>query len=308
LNANVAPVRTDERGIDELVRSIEDKGLVHPILIARDYLVVDGGRRLIALQRLDWDRIPVVVTDDWKTVVEYFKTGRNLVEDLGLPAEPLLFREFEEQVDNRLRAMYDRANRQQAARAGRKRKVSLDSAPGPRTRTQRNGFLDSVSEMLGITVSTLATMREVMTYLHRCEARDEELGKKANQLLDRFDSTPGSRLYSLHKLFYDMSRGEGEDGRYRVFPNQRQLVAAPVAGRPSQTPNLRQAREGAAVAERLLDQMESLADLANELGELNIAVEADVADELVRRYRVAQRKLGVLRTYLDVNSRRESSA
>lgn len=306
LNANPAQVRVNERGIDMLVHSIQERGLIQPILLARDNLVLDGGRRLKALERLGWDRIPVVVTEDWNTIVEYFKTGRDQAWKLGLPFESLTYQEFDEQVERRLRPIFELTRRQTIKKT---RRVSLGSAPQPRNRNrvQRNRFNESISEMLDVPLSTVSTQRDILSFVHRCELADKALGIRANELLAKFEAQ-GGRLYSLHKLLGDMAQGKGESTRYRVFPNEVEIVGAPRPGRTALEPNPKLAKDQVAAAGRILELYEQLGELALEMGELNISVDPDTADDLVKRYRNAQRKVGVLRTYLDVNSRRESSA
>lgn len=47
--------------IDQLARSIEQVGLLHPVVITEDGELVAGGRRLAAVKRLGWEFVPVTV-------------------------------------------------------------------------------------------------------------------------------------------------------------------------------------------------------------------------------------------------------
>lgn len=47
--------------IDELAHSIENVGLLHPVVITEDAELVAGGRRLEAVKRLGWEFVPVTV-------------------------------------------------------------------------------------------------------------------------------------------------------------------------------------------------------------------------------------------------------
>lgn len=53
-----------EEGIDELADSIERFGLLHPVTVFQEddkYILVAGQRRLLAIQQLEWERIPARV-------------------------------------------------------------------------------------------------------------------------------------------------------------------------------------------------------------------------------------------------------
>lgn len=56
----------DEEGIEELMQSIKEKGVIQPILVRRKadaYELIAGERRLRAASRLNLDRVPVIVKD-----------------------------------------------------------------------------------------------------------------------------------------------------------------------------------------------------------------------------------------------------
>jgi ParB family chromosome partitioning protein len=53
--------RRDMGDIDALAQSIKDIGLLHPIIVDEDGLLLAGARRLAACKRLGWREIPVKV-------------------------------------------------------------------------------------------------------------------------------------------------------------------------------------------------------------------------------------------------------
>jgi ParB-like chromosome segregation protein Spo0J len=53
--------RTDLGDIKGLASSIEDLGLIHPVVVTPDHQLVAGARRLAAMRALGWDTIPVTV-------------------------------------------------------------------------------------------------------------------------------------------------------------------------------------------------------------------------------------------------------
>lgn len=50
--------RQDYGNLQELADSISEFGLFHPLLLTRDNILIDGGRRLSAMQLLDWPDFP----------------------------------------------------------------------------------------------------------------------------------------------------------------------------------------------------------------------------------------------------------
>lgn len=55
--------RNDLGDIDELAASIEDLGLLHPVVVDQDNRLVAGGRRLAAVKSLGWKRIPARIIE-----------------------------------------------------------------------------------------------------------------------------------------------------------------------------------------------------------------------------------------------------
>lgn len=76
-------VRVDVAGIDELAASIESLGVLQPIKVRAagdDWVVVWGQRRLLAVQKLGWKRIPAITTAEQPTAAEI--AIEQLVENL----------------------------------------------------------------------------------------------------------------------------------------------------------------------------------------------------------------------------------
>lgn len=55
--------RTDLGDIDALAASIKANGLLHPVVVTSDNLLVAGERRLAAVSKLGWVRVPVRIID-----------------------------------------------------------------------------------------------------------------------------------------------------------------------------------------------------------------------------------------------------
>jgi ParB family transcriptional regulator, chromosome partitioning protein len=55
--------RRDMGDLASLARSIRDIGLLHPIVVSQDGLLLAGGRRLEACKMLGWQDIPVTIVE-----------------------------------------------------------------------------------------------------------------------------------------------------------------------------------------------------------------------------------------------------
>jgi len=58
---------TEDTGLEELATSIEEKGLLNPIIVKRNddrtYGLIAGQRRFLSCQRLGWETIPAIIRD-----------------------------------------------------------------------------------------------------------------------------------------------------------------------------------------------------------------------------------------------------
>ncbi|CAK0747697.1 ParB family transcriptional regulator, chromosome partitioning protein [Azospirillaceae bacterium] len=75
--------RVDYKGIEELVLSIKDNGLIHPLAVEESngrFLLRAGGRRLLALKKLEWKEIPCRIYD--RTLSDLEQKSIELAENL----------------------------------------------------------------------------------------------------------------------------------------------------------------------------------------------------------------------------------
>jgi ParB family chromosome partitioning protein len=95
-----SPIRTSLEGIEELVASIQEKGLLNPILvrpIETGYEIIAGNRRHAACKILHWTKIPCHVVDvDDKTAFE-LALMENIQHETLSPLE--MARSFKKYVD-----------------------------------------------------------------------------------------------------------------------------------------------------------------------------------------------------------------
>jgi hypothetical protein len=55
--------RRDMGDIDSLARSIADVGLLHPVVVRPDGMLIAGARRIAACRRLGWSEVPVRIME-----------------------------------------------------------------------------------------------------------------------------------------------------------------------------------------------------------------------------------------------------
>ena len=56
--------RSELTDIDELAKSIADNGLIHPLIITRENVLITGERRLTAIKQLGWTLVSVQYVED----------------------------------------------------------------------------------------------------------------------------------------------------------------------------------------------------------------------------------------------------
>jgi hypothetical protein len=87
LAANPSWIRNDLGSLRDLEASIRQHGMLLPILLASDFRMLDGARRVAVAQRLRWKEVPVKVTDNWDQIVAYYKRANeaHMLPELRLP-------------------------------------------------------------------------------------------------------------------------------------------------------------------------------------------------------------------------------
>jgi len=63
--------------IDALCKSINDVGLLHPVVVTEDGKLIAGERRVEAAKRLGWSEIPVTVATDLEGIIPLLKAERD---------------------------------------------------------------------------------------------------------------------------------------------------------------------------------------------------------------------------------------
>lgn len=71
-NANAAWARSDLDSLGELSRSIRAEGIRKPLLIRKDFLMIDGARRFTVAVAQRMPTVPVIFVEDWPTLIANF--------------------------------------------------------------------------------------------------------------------------------------------------------------------------------------------------------------------------------------------
>lgn len=159
--------RKDLGDVDALVRSITEIGLLHPIVVTSDGVLIAGQRRLEACRRLGWSEIPCRVVDlDNITRAE---SDENRVRKDFTPSESVAIAETLE-----AREREAAAERQVESRSNRGENFT--------PRNDAGKALDHVASAVGMSRPTLAKARAVVE-----SARQEP--ERFGGLLDQMDST-----------------------------------------------------------------------------------------------------------------------
>ncbi len=187
-------LRTPAEGIDELVSSIREKGLIHPILvrpIGRRFDVVAGARRFEACRKLRWGRIPCIIRDvsdknayeislieniqrRTMNAVEEARAFKIYIENCGWGSESQLARKIgksQEYVSQRI-SLLSLSDSVQQKIAQRELSVSVarEIATLKDPETRRILFEEAINQHL-----TVGVIREVTRSLKRSVRTDREL-------------------------------------------------------------------------------------------------------------------------------------
>ncbi len=71
-------LRTDT-DVDSLIKSIEQIGLINPLIVNKDNKLIAGGRRFSAVKAMGWDEAPIVIVDEGELKEELISIDENLV-------------------------------------------------------------------------------------------------------------------------------------------------------------------------------------------------------------------------------------
>lgn len=236
LNVNWTWVRKNVAGTEEqrneLADSLNRDGMLLPVLLRKDLVVVDGARRLlVAREDLGWNQVPVLITDDWARATQHYADAVKLAAE-GYPHVPMDWFELAELCTEILPKVYDK-RREELTDQFYQNKIQ-----GTPTRKIPH-YTRGLAELLGIPFSQLNLIREMVSVVLRLESASPEMGKVARLLVNETYTAEG-RLYSLFEHIKDMRDGlltleqaakfeilpKGRKGNRTISPRTRSVTRA----------------------------------------------------------------------------------
>jgi hypothetical protein len=215
--ANPTWARSDLGDLVELRRSIHKNGIQLPLLLLPDNHLIDGARRLEAVDELGWDTVPVVITNDWDTVRAYYAQVHDMAEE-GWSTQPPDWQMLYDisqghRVRNRsfaqegalYRAYAVRRSAQRAqTRATNNEKRQLGIQPKPR---ERFDYVDEVARMFGYSLSDFRTIRQAFARLNLIKELQPERYEEAKKYV-RETEEANAGIYVLDRKLSQIRRGE----------------------------------------------------------------------------------------------------
>lgn len=181
--------RKDLGDLRDLAASIKDRGLLHPIVVTRDNVLIAGHRRLEACKQLDWEAIPVTVAESITDAADLLRAERdeNVCRKDMTPSELVAIGRRIEELE-RPKAEERKAEGQQRGGesfAGRLERT--DTTKPHKTRTD-----EVVGKALGIGETTY---RRAKRLVEAAEAGDEKAVAAVEQMDRNGKVTPAYNRY-----------------------------------------------------------------------------------------------------------------
>lgn len=158
--------------ISALAQSIEEMGLLHPIIVRPDRHLVAGERRLAAVQELGWTEVPALMAENLDDAVQAFRAERdeNICRLDFAPSEALAVADEIEPLE---RAEAER--RQEATRAKPGERIGEGKLPSPMrsSRKPEEQSRDRIAAAIGMSGRTYERARAVK---EAAEAEPERFG------------------------------------------------------------------------------------------------------------------------------------
>lgn len=203
--------RDDLGDITGLAASITALGLLHPIVIDPDDVLIAGGRRLIACRELGWAEVPVHVVDNLADAADRLAAERdeNTERKPMTPSELVALAKAIEAIEAPKAAERQQAGRQRGAdvTAGRL-PASAGAKPSVQTR-------DVVAGAVGIGRTNLSNAKKI---IEAAEAGDPR-AIEAKEQMDRTGQIQPAYEYMIGKRISHPERGAPAALRKRPVKN-----------------------------------------------------------------------------------------
>ena len=184
LDNNPGRIREHLTGLEGLKRSLQDHGMLLPVLLTQDWELVDGARRIEAAQQLGWVDVPVLIGPEWPTVIAYFKEATRLA-GLGQQAVPMTWMELADLWGGPVTRLYhnERIRRMVETRRRTRAGEVLDSPE-----TTATGITQDLAVMFGYNDNDVKMFRDIRSSWNRMaeQTRTRQAAAEARKLIDDF--------------------------------------------------------------------------------------------------------------------------
>lgn len=185
--------RTELGDLTELIKSIKDIGLLHPIVIAPDRKLIAGGRRLEACRKLGMIRVPVSVAEHITDAVDLLKAERDentCRKDMTVSEKLAIGARIEElKRPDAEKRKADGGNLGRASRYGDLASSSTGgSQAGTRKRDRNNETASLAAEAVGMSRTTYSYARRIKKQAEDPN-RPESVRQAAREALAELDAT-----------------------------------------------------------------------------------------------------------------------
>lgn len=215
LNANPAWVRQDiNDDLKPLIDSIRRNGLRVPVLLAPDFLVIDGARRVRAAQIVGLTEVPVVVTSDWTVILSNLTVARNPDDRTYKPMSWMEVHDLQSRI---LAPLYGptRARRMiESKRAQRGRRRGSDGT------TPRPQFVQEVATALGFTAPQFQALQDSVAAINKGASIDQGLGTQMRARLVEIERHE-AKLFMANRAMREMLRRYMQHGTENMQADRR---------------------------------------------------------------------------------------
>lgn len=210
-NANPVWVRESDtiKPLDKLKQSLREEGMVLPVLLRNDFVVLDGARRIEAARLLGWNEVPVIVAHDWDTVLSYYERLNKL--DGAQPAKPMRWVELNELWSTLLKPLHNKARqgRQYAERTRRAhlRAQGVDEAQIFERTSAYTGYTNDCADMFQVRPIHVKLIRDIFNTIGRLKVTRPEVAEPFDQLVAKAEKIGIKTTSTVRHFVRNLSHG-----------------------------------------------------------------------------------------------------
>lgn len=192
-------LREDLGDIESLMESIGERGLLHPIVLNQDFVLIAGLRRLEACKGLGWRSIPFTQINVEDGEVIYLAVDENVQRKPFTPSEMYKIAKIIEQIEKDKAAQRQRQAGKHGKKGGRGKKKNPPGKISPEGFQDKKRSRVKAAKAVGTSDKNIRKIGEVM------EAADSD-PEKYGDLVGMMDET--GKVYAA---FIELKRRKGQE-------------------------------------------------------------------------------------------------